>query len=515
MMSTTNAKDAIRAARTGGGADARPWSYAPAQYDRAIIRNAAANKILFAGPGNFATALVFDYLDRYNAICADRKQQHLMVGATTLGLRRSDHGDQVSNEMQNFDCRRALVTRSTERDDAREIQSVVQHLYAPNNLAGVLSSLARPAVCAFGMTISEGGYSIDKGTRRLQIESPSIAHDLELVRAGDQSSGKIPQSIYGTLALGLRRRMEERVGPIAIFSCDNILHNGDFIKTGLLQFCNESDTKLMSWLENPRNAQFPNGMVDRIAPGVSPEVAEELRIRMGMAPGMPIVVAEPYQQWVLEHVTIPGFPDLSDVGVEYVDNVEPYERMKLQLLNAAHSSMVYAGTLLNYGKVYEAFGDGDIRNFVRGVWTETIPLLSPITNLDYEEYTQQLERRFSNQVIADPLERVCGGGSAKFPDRLVPSLVTALEKGNPISYLTMSLAIWARFWRERQVDDALKAQLPALAEKAQSDPRSFVAALPSVFGPTLQGNERFLSTFETMLRSLYDKDVRAALQSLA
>ena len=69
------------------------------------------------------------------------------------------------------------------------------------------------------------------------------------------------------------------------------------------------------------------------------------------------MVCEPFTQWVLEDDFGGGRPPFEDVGVQMVDDVEPYELMKLRLLNASHQALCYLGFLAGYRYAHEVCQD--------------------------------------------------------------------------------------------------------------------------------------------------------------
>src|SRR5260370_686942 len=88
-------------------------------------------------------------------------------------------------------------------------------------------------------------------------------------------------------------------------------------------------------------------MVDRITPVTTDADRAEVAERFGIEDRWP-VVCEPYTQWVLEDAFTAGRPPYERAGVQLVDQVEPYELMKLRLLNASHHAMCYFAYLSAY-----------------------------------------------------------------------------------------------------------------------------------------------------------------------
>ena len=90
------------------------------------------------------------------------------------------------------------------------------------------------------------------------------------------------------------------------------------------------------------------------------------------------VVAEPFTSWVLEDDFADGRPPLEQAGVLMVDDVTPYELMKLRLLNASHQSLCYFAYLAGYRLVHDAAGDPLFAEFLRRYMdSEATPTLKP------------------------------------------------------------------------------------------------------------------------------------------
>ena len=104
-----------------------------------------------------------------------------------------------------------------------------------------------------------------------------------------------------------------------------------------------------------------------------------------------------YTQWVLEDAFTAGRPPYEQAGVQVVDDVEPYELMKLRLLNGSHQAMAYFAYLCGYRLVHEAAQDPMFRAFLLGYMNEeATPTLPPVPGVDLDRYKRTLIERFSN-----------------------------------------------------------------------------------------------------------------------
>ncbi len=183
--------------------------------------------------------------------------------------------------------------------------------------------MAAPSTRIVSLTVTEGGYNIDDATGRFHADNPDVVHDLE--------PGAAPKTTFGLVIEALRRRRERGFAPFTVMSCDNLEGNGRLARMAFSEFARLRDPALGDWVE--REVRFPNSMVDRITPATTEEDIAEVRERFGIEDAWP-VVCEPFTQWVLEDAFSAGRPPYEDAGVQVVDDVEPYELMKLRLLNA-------------------------------------------------------------------------------------------------------------------------------------------------------------------------------------
>ena len=159
-------------------------------------------------------------------------------------------------------------------------------------------------------------------------------------------------------------------------SCDNLQGNGHLTQRVCTAYALLRDPELGEWVE--REVRFPNSMVDRITPQTTDADRDEVRERFGVEDRWP-VVCEPFTQWVLEDAFTAGRPPYEDAGVQVVEDVEPYELMKLRLLNASHQALCYFAYLDGYRLVHEAAQDPLYRGFLRGYMDEEgTPTLEPV-----------------------------------------------------------------------------------------------------------------------------------------
>jgi mannitol 2-dehydrogenase len=403
-----------------------------------------------------------------------------------------------------------LVTKHPDGTaEGRVIGSIVEYLFAPEEREAVLERLAAPTTRIVSLTITEGGYSVSDLTGEFDASPEPIAADL--------ADGTEPRTVFGLITEALRRRRDRAVPAFTVMSCDNIQGNGSVAETAVTAFARRKDAALGEWIAT--QVAFPNSMVDRITPVTTDAAVAEVRARYDIEDAWP-VVAESYEQWVLEDRFSMGRPDLGSVGVQLVPDVLPYELMKLRLLNASHQAMSYLGILAGYGTVHDVCRTAVFADFLRGYMTdEAMPTLDPVPGVDLVQYREQLITRFCSAAITDTLARQVVDGSHRIPKFLLPVLRAQLEADGPIEHIALVVAAWSRYLEgadERgravtPVDDRADL-IVAAAKREATEPGAFLR-LADIFGD-LGGNARFVSAFLAARHQLIEHGAQAAVARL-
>ena len=191
----------------------------------------------------------------------------------------------------------------------------------------------------------------------------------------DLAPGAVPGTTFGLITEALVRRRSRGIEPFTVMSCDNIQGNGHMAQEVFTAFARLRDPELGEWVAG--NVRFPNSMVDRITPVTTDEDRAQISERFGVEDAWP-VVCEPFTQWALEDNFSAGRPPLEEVGVQVVPDVEPYELMKLRLLNASHQALCYFGYLAGYRLVHDVAQDRLFANFLLDYMNlEATPTLAP------------------------------------------------------------------------------------------------------------------------------------------
>lgn len=469
----------------------------------AYDRSAVTPGIVHFGVGGFFRAHQAMYLDRLMA--AGRDLDWGVVGVGTMP------GDaRMRDALSAQDCLYTLVVKHPDGSrEARVIGSVIDYLFAPDDPQAVLDRLADPATRIVSLTVTEGGYHVNQVTG----EFDPTGADLEADLRGDG----LPRSVFGFITEAARMRQDAGTEPFTVMSCDNLPGNGEVAGTMILAFAELKDPDLAAYMRE--HIPFPNCMVDRITPVTHQDDIDDLAGRFGVGDAWP-VVCEPFTQWVLQDEFSSGRPAYEQVGVQIVNDVVPYELMKLRLLNASHQALCYLGYLSGYRFAHEVCQDPLFVGFLLGYMeNEGSPTLPEVPGVDLDAYRHQLIERFANPEVRDTLARLCAESSDRIPKWLVPVIRHNLDHGGPVERSALVVASWARYAEgfDEQgepiaVVDRFKDKVMAAARAQAQDDLAFLRDR-DFFGE-LAEDPRFADPYRRFLASLHDNGARATLEEL-
>jgi mannitol 2-dehydrogenase len=468
-------------------------------YDRDLVTPG----VVHVGVGGFHRAHQAMYHDRLM-----NEGAALDWGICGVGIMAAD---QRMKEV--LDAQDGLYTLVLKHSDGtyepRVIGSIVQYLYAPDDPEAVIERMAASTTRIVSLTITEGGYNVSDVTGDFDALNPGVVADL--------ASGAVPRTVFGLITEALRRRWKRGLPSFTIMSCDNLQDNGYRSKRVFTAFARLRDPDLGDWVEH--ETRFPNSMVDRITPVTTDADRAEIRERFGIEDQWP-VVCEPYTQWVLQNSFTAGRPLYERAGVQVVDRVEPYELMKLRLLNGSHQALAYFGYLAGYRLVHEAAQDPLFQAFLLGYMDkEATPTLAPVPGVDLDGYKYTLIERFSNPQVRDTIARLCAESSDRIPKWLLPVVREQLANGGEIRRSAAVVASWARYaegidetGQPIEVVDRLRDSLMRAARRQREDPDAFIENR-GIFGD-LADNKSFVTAYRSALASLHERGARATLESL-
>lgn len=466
-------------------------------YDRAKVTPG----IVHLGIGAFHRAHMAVYVD-------DLLTEDPSWGIVGASLRRPD----TKEALEPQDGLYTIAVRDATGTHPRVIGSILSVMDANSEREALLDLMANPAIRIVSLTVTEKGYCHDPATGELDERHPDIVHDL--------ANPGTPKSAPGMLVEALARRKATGVAPFTVMSCDNLPSNGETAKRIVTRFAALRDSELGRWVED---VAFPSTMVDRIVPSTTDADRAEVAELIGAVDAWPIMT-EPFTQWVIEDHFPAGRPAFETVGAQLVKDVEPFELMKLRMLNGAHSTMAYLGYLGGYEYISEVMGDPAYVRLIHGLMTEEAMPTLDMPGVDLGAYRDELLERFRNPALKHRTWQIAMDGSQKLPQRLLGTIRDRIKADQSISRLGLGVAAWMRYVTgiaedggEIDVRDPHALKMHAIAADAGGDPAALfegLVGLSEVFGTDLGDTARFRETVIAHLETLFDKGARATVAAM-
>jgi len=464
-------------------------------YDRASVQVG----IVHIGVGSFHRAHEALYVDRL--LSADSQW-----GICGVGVRPEDAATRDALVPQDGIYTLTTVDPAGEQE-TRAVGSIVRYLYAPDDPEAVLRQMADPAVRIVSLTITEGGYGVDDAT--------GVFSPVDAATRMDMAGAVVPTSAFGMITEALRRRRKSGIAPFTVLSCDNVQHNGRVARKALCAVAEAIDPELAQWIAD--EVAFPNSMVDRITPGTTDEIRRAVAQDIGLEDRWP-VRAESYLQWVLEDNFPAGRPNWQAAGVQLVTDVEPYELMKLRLLNASHQVMSYPALLAGLTWVDDACHDAQIIALLQGWMRGARSSLLPVPGVDLDNYCSTLIERFGSTAVRDTLARLAVSSSDRLPKFVVP--VLAARADQPLNrYGMFALAAWSVWLAEAlatdgaDITDARREEMLAAAAREEAGEQAALLDVQAIFA-TLGQDPEVRATYWQLRMDIREHGVRSALTSL-
>ncbi|MGK9042883.1 mannitol dehydrogenase family protein [Rhizobium sp. SA279] len=471
-----------------------PQSVTTPAYDRQSVTPG----IVHLGVGAFHRAHQAVFIDD----CLNRGETRW--GIVAASLRSPDTRDAIEPQDNLY----TFCLRDGESERLRIIGSILETIVAPEEPERLVERMADPRVLIVTLTVTEKGYLTNLASRSLLRDHPDIVHDLE--------NPERPRSIFGFILAATRRRRKEGFPPLTLLSCDNLPANGHVLQKLLLEFAELADPELASFIET--NIACPCSMVDRIVPATTDADREAISTALGLSDAWP-VVAEPYFRFVIEDRFPHGRPALEKSGVEFVGNVEPYEHMKLRMLNGSHSAIAAIGQIAGLATVADAWGEKPVRDFIDAYWREIERTLDPA--VDGAEFAAGLRDRFANPSLQHKTMQIASDASQKVPLRILGPLRELLAEKAESRTVIFAVALWIRSCADKnEKGQPITILDPAFKEWDAPDqlamgPEAVVdrfLTFERTFGSDLPGNEAFVPALKAAYRDIREHGALAAIE---
>lgn len=248
----------------------------------------------------------------------------------------------------------------------------------------------------------------------------------------------------------LYRRYKNNLDGFIFLPCELIDNNGEELKKCIFKYADlwnlESD--FINWI-NEKNI-FANTLVDRIVTGYPTDETVSLHPNDKF-----LDTAEIFHLWVIEGNFENELP-LKKAGfnVIWTENAKPYKKIKVRILNGAHTSLVAGALLSGIETVGEAMADETAYAFLNKCMNEEI-LTTIGDNAESRAFANSVFDRFKNPFIHHKWRSIALNSASKFSVRVLPTILE-YKKRNGLypKYLTMSLAYLIYFYKNDTPEDS-------------------------------------------------------------
>jgi fructuronate reductase len=335
-------------------------------------------------------------------------------GYLELGIASVSQRDpSLADEMKAADSIFEVEASDGDKTITKTIGSIKESLFYSRDEARIFEIARSPQLKAITLTVTEKAYKPDS-------------------------------EFASRLANVLRQRYEAGGGSIAVISCDNLPSNGNFTKNLMREVI--KDQEFWNWIE--ANIRFPNCMVDRIVPAP----AKENRL---------LIKTEIFNQWIIENDPISEY--LSSAGVQFVNDVKPYELAKIRLFNGVHSYLAYYGELNNIEFVADVIRIPEINSFVKSIQDDEICKTLKI-DIDLPKYTEEIRNRIANRSLFHKAMQIAMDGSQKMPQRMISTLNDLAKMNIPALKMFEAFNTWIKYLATSdRINDPLADKLKPLA----------------------------------------------------
>jgi len=418
-------------------------------------------------------------------------------------------GDTLMSQLRAQDHLFTVLEKGAEGNQPIIVGAVHECLNAKlDSLAAIIEKFCEPQVAIVSLTITEKGYCIDPATGRLDTQNARIVHDLE--------NPSEPHSAPGILVEALYRRHTRGLAPFTVLSCDNIPDNGHVVKNAVLGMAEKRSPELAAWIAE--HVSFPGTMVDRIVPAATDASLAEITQELGVEDPCAIS-CEPFIQWVVEDNFVAGRPEWELAGVQMVQDVLPWEQMKLRMLNGTHSFLAYLGYLAGYAHINECMDDDAFREAARRLMLDEQAPTLRITDVDLTGYADSLIDRFANPALQHRTWQIAMDGSQKLPQRMLEGVRVHLARESAWPLLALGIAGWMRYvsgvddnGNAIDIRDPLSDKIRALVETSSEEERvSALLTLGEIFGTDLPQHPQFVKAIRQAYQRIAQHGARQAV----
>ena len=318
----------------------------------------------------------------------------------------------------------------------------------------------------------------------------------------------------------------DRTKGVVLLPCELIEQNGQALKAAVLHFARlwQLDAGFADWLDNA--CVFCSTLVDRIVTGY-PQDAAAIEAELGYRDQF-LVAAEYYYLFVIK-----GPASLADelklaganLNILLVDDITPYKKRKVGILNGGHTALVPVALLAGLGTVGEAVNDAQVGGYLSDTLAQEIIPALPLPQDELQQFARDVLLRFRNPYIQHRLASIALNSWSKFAARIAPQLLRYVEMhGRLPRRLVLALAATMRLYRGDVIalsDDAATlawfgqgwADVDAGRLGLQQLAQGWLAQ-ENVWGRDMNAVPGLAQAVATALQNIASQGMRGALQAL-
>lgn len=300
----------------------------------------------------------------------------------------------------------------------------------------------------------------------------------------------------------LFERYKSKLNGFVILACELIDNNGAELKKSVISYAKLWDLgdSFISWIENEN--RFCNTLVDRIVTAYPTDEAEKIFEEIGYRDEL-LNTAEPYHLWVIEGDFENELPlQKAGFNVIWTDNVAPYKKMKVRILNGSHTSLVFPSLLCGVEAVGESLKDEQLNAFLdKCLFGYILPMLDD--NDSNRAFASAVLERFANPYIRHLWKSISLNSVSKFTARVLPTISDYLNKGIIPKPLVFSLACLIEYYKNNDIQDDANA-----VEFIRSNDVSGILANADLWGRDLSV---LSETVNESLNNIHKNGIREAI----
>ena len=340
-------------------------------------------------------------------------------------------------------------------------------------------------------------------------------HDLHFIVSNTTEAGisfddtckitdKPADSFPAKLTQFLYKRYKNNLNGFVILACELIDNNGKELEKCVLKYAEkwELGKDFITWIKSENT--FCNTLVDRIVTGYPKDEAEQIFDEIGYRDYL-LDTAEPYHLWVIEGDFEDELPfQKAGFNVIWTDNVAPYKKMKVRILNGSHTSLVFPSLLCGVETVGESLKDEQLNAFLNTcLFDYILPMLDNTDEI--KSFANAVLERFSNPYIRHLWKSISLNSVSKFTARVLPTVNDYIDKKNLMPKpLVFSLACLIEYYKANEVTDSEYA-----VDYIKNNDIKSILSNTDLWGQDLSG---MLDTVNESLERIHRDGIREAIK---